>query len=154
MSLSLSSCYAPFKLLGAFYYGYTQVNYSSLELIVAFSVFVNAIFAGDGFIYVSCSGEYFKCAISLDRLGVSSMHLDILIPDTVLRGSTIYLGFGSSSPCVFNLFVTSERWAQPSLCSSKVPFLINTPGSISVKFRCGFILSETCCNLFLILFHI
>ena len=41
----------------------TQVNYSSLELFVAFSVFVNAIFAGDGLIYVSCSGEYFECAI-------------------------------------------------------------------------------------------
>ena len=41
----------------------TQVNYSSLELFVAFPVFVNAIFAGDGLIYVSCSGEYFECAI-------------------------------------------------------------------------------------------
>ena len=30
----------------------TQVNCSSLELIVAFPVFVNAIFAGDGLIYV------------------------------------------------------------------------------------------------------
>ena len=64
----------------------TQVNYSSLELIVAFSVFVNAIFAGDGLIYVSCSGEYFECAILLDRLylGVSLMHLDILFQDTML----------------------------------------------------------------------
>ena len=64
----------------------TRVNYSSLELIVAFSVFVNAIFAGDGLIYVLCSGEYFECAILLDRLylGVSSMHLDILFPDTVM----------------------------------------------------------------------
>ena len=64
----------------------TQVNYSSLELIVAFSVFVNAMFAGDGLIYVSCSGEYFECAILLDRLylGVSSMHLDILFQDTML----------------------------------------------------------------------
>ena len=88
VSLSLSSCYAPFKLLGAFYYGYTQFNYSSLELIVAFSVFVNAIFAGDGFTYVSCSGEYFKCEITLDHLylGVSSMHLDILFPNKVLCG--------------------------------------------------------------------
>jgi len=40
VSLSLSSYCSPFILLGAFYYGYTQFNYSSLELIVAFSVFV------------------------------------------------------------------------------------------------------------------
>ena len=71
-------------LLGV-YYGYTRFNYSSLELIVAFSVFGNAIFAGDGYIAVSCSGEYFECAILLDRphSGVSSVHLDILLPDTI-----------------------------------------------------------------------
>ena len=71
-------------LLGV-YYGYTRFNYSSLELIAAFSVFGNAIFAGDGYISVSCSGEYFERAILLDRpySGVSSMHLDILLPNTI-----------------------------------------------------------------------
>ena len=102
----------------------TQVNCSSLELIVAFPVFVNAIFADDGLInfYVSCSGEYFECAILLDRLclGVSSMHVDILFPDTMFCGSTFLRG------------------VQPSLCSSKAFFLINTPRLISFTFRCGF----------------
>ena len=100
----------------------TQVNCSSLELIVAFPVFVNAIFAGDGLIYVSSSGEYFECAILLDRLylGVSSMHVDILFPDTMFCGSTFLRG------------------VQPSLCSSKAIFLINTPRLISVTLRCGF----------------
>ena len=47
----------------------TQVNYSSLELIVAFLEFVNAIYLlANGLIYVPCSGEYFECAILLDRL--------------------------------------------------------------------------------------
>lgn len=87
----------------------TRVNYSSLELIVAFSVFVNAIFAGDGLIYVSCSGEYFECAILLDRLylGVSSMHLDILFPDTMLCGSTFLRGVRLGVSVCFNFFFTS-----------------------------------------------
>ena len=88
----------------------TRVNYSSLELIVAFSVFVNAIFAGDGLISVSCSGEYFECAILLDRLylGVSSMHLDILFPDTILCGSTFLRGVRLGVSVCFNLFFTSK----------------------------------------------
>ena len=120
VSLLLSSYCAPFILLGAFHYGYTQFNYSSLELIVAFSVFVNAIFAGDGFNPVSCSGEYFECAILLDRLylGVSSMHLDILFPDTVFYGSTMYLGFSLGS--TFTLLLQGS-------------FLIKTPRSNSVE---------------------
>ena len=83
----------------------TQVNCSSLELIVAISIFVNAIFAGDGFIYVSCSGEYFECAIILDHLylGVSSMHLDILFP-----GTTFLPGVRLGVSVCFNLFFTSE----------------------------------------------
>ena len=74
----------PFLLLGI-YYGYTRFNYSSLELIVAFSVFGNAIFAGDGYFSVSCSGEYFECPILLNHphLGMSLMHFDILRPDTI-----------------------------------------------------------------------
>ena len=88
----------------------TRFNYSSLELIVAFSLLVNAIFAGDGLIYVSCSGEYFECAILLDRLylGVSSMHLDILFPDTMLCGSTFLCGVRLGVSVCFNLFFTSE----------------------------------------------
>ena len=88
----------------------TRVNYSSLELIVAFSVFVNAIFAGDGLISVSCSGEYFECAILLDRLylGVSSMHLDILFPDTILCGSTFLRGVRLGVSVCFNLFFQSK----------------------------------------------
>ena len=88
----------------------TRVNYSSLELIVAFSVFVNAVFAGDGLISVSCSGEYFECAILLDRLylDVSSMHLDILFPDTILCGSTFLRGVRLGVSVCFNLFFTSK----------------------------------------------
>ena len=88
----------------------TQVNCSSLELIVAFPVFVNAIFAGDGLIYVSCSGEYFECAILLVRLylGVSSMHLDIVFPDTMLWDSAFLRGVRLSVSVCFNLFFTSE----------------------------------------------
>ena len=98
-------------LLGAFYYGYTQVNYSSLALIVAFSVFVNAISAGDGLICVPCSGEYFECVILLDRLylGVSSMHLDILFPGTMLCGSTFLRGVWLGVSVCFNFFITSEK---------------------------------------------
>ena len=60
---------------------------------------------------------------------------------------------GSSAQCfpVFSIFsLPQELWAQPSLWSSKVFFLIYKPRSIFVKFRCGFstILAETCCNLF------
>ena len=88
----------------------TQVNYSSLEVIVAFSVFVNAIFAGDRLIYVLCSGEYFECAILLDYLylGVSSMHLDILFPDTMLCGSTFLRGVRLCISECFILFFSSE----------------------------------------------
>ena len=71
---------------------------------------MNAIFAGDGLIYVSCSGEYFECAILLDRLdlGVSSMHLDILSPDTMLCGSIFLRGVRLGVFVCFNLFFISE----------------------------------------------
>ena len=55
-------------LLGAFYYGHT----SSLQFIRTDCCIPRIcecyIFAGDGLIYVPCSGEYFECAILLDRL--------------------------------------------------------------------------------------
>jgi len=83
-----------------------QVNCSSLELTVGFSIFMNAIFAGNGLIYVLCSGEYFECAILLDclYLGVSSMHLDILFLDTMFCGSTLLHGVPLSVSVCINLF--------------------------------------------------
>ena len=71
--------------MGALYYGWTHCYYSSMELIFASFTFVTFVYSGDGLIFVSCSGEYFECAILIDRLlGVSSMHLDILLPVTVI----------------------------------------------------------------------
>ena len=55
--------------------------------------------------------EYFEYAILLDRLhsSVATMHWDIPLPDTILRGSIFFTWeFGSVSPCVFDLLVTSE----------------------------------------------
>ncbi|KAK2554785.1 hypothetical protein P5673_023754 [Acropora cervicornis] len=78
----------------------------SLELTVGFPIFMNAIFAGNGLIYVLCSGEYFECAILLDclYLGVSSMHLDILFLDTMFCGSTLLHGVPLSVSVCINLF--------------------------------------------------
>ena len=62
-------------------------NYSSLQLTGAFSVFVSAIFPAMALLFLFHVYEYFECAILLDRL-----HLDIPLPDTILRGSIFYMG--------------------------------------------------------------
>ena len=135
------SSYYYYKYYCYYYYYYyyywvrlimaTQVNCSSLELIVAFPVFVNAMFAGDGLIYVSCSGEYFECAILLDRLylGVSSMHLDILFPDTMFCASTFLRGVRLSVSVCLNLFFDTQNIRLNLHFALLRPFFLSTrPG--------------------------
>ena len=87
----------------------TQVNYSSLELIVAFLEFVNAIyllamalFMFRVLVNILSVQSYSTACI----LGVSSMHLEILFPDTMFCGSTFE--FSSAPPCVSICLLTSE----------------------------------------------